>query len=225
MYDPHRYPRHIITNHLIIDSIIISHEDSYVLLMALFGNTADGNTEAIEIECDFDMLNALLAGLAEGSALYPEMAQRAEEVIDQLAEALTHPTDDNRFLLLGEEGPLYFYHHVFSLQLLDEDTGEEGAEWPSQPCYQLLGVIERAPEWPNWVDDWLPDNKAEQPAYHNRALVLRYGIFLAFKDRLERTLALHIANLTDPQVFAMAKLQYELLAEEQKNRSVDDYDI
>lgn len=218
MYDPHHNPPLIIANYLVVTAIAVGHHDDFVWLMGFYGDTAgDCTHHYIDIECTFDELNTLLTELARGSEPFRDYAERAEAVMDELAEVLTHPREEGALLDLNDEGPLEFYEHVFSLALIHE---EKDGQWvvPEKPAYLLRGYTRRATGWPVWADAFGVDSQEERAAYLARQLVLRYGLCLACNGKVRRAEALVIAGLTDPQLFALARVQYELLQEAVRNR-------
>lgn len=221
MFDPHHSPAHIITNHLVITGIAVWHHEDFVLLMGFYGDPAgDCTYHYIEIECTFDALNSLLMELSGGSEPFRDQAERAERVIEELAEVLTHPGEEQDILDLNETDPLEFYEHVFSLALIHEEVDGQCVV-PKNPSYLLRGYTRRATGWPVWADSFELDSKEDRVAYLARQLVLRYGLFLACNGKLRRAEALVVANLPDPQVFTLAQVQYELLEEAVRSRPGD----
>lgn len=220
MFDPHRHPANIITNHLVVTALAVWHHEDFVWLLGFYGDPAsDMDLKEIEIECTFDELNTLLTELSRGSEMYSDYAERAEEVMEELAEVLTHPGEEEDILNLIAErpDPLYFHEHVFSLALIHEV--EDGRYVvPPKPAYMIRGYTRRAPGWPKWEEGCMADTKEEAAAHLARLMVLRYGLFLAFNGRVLRPEALTIAGLTDPQLFALARVQYELLEEAVRSR-------
>lgn len=211
MPDPYHHPQTIITNNLELTGIAVWHKEDWVVLMGFWGDMIHAELgNDIEIQCSFDQLNTLLSELSQGSRFFREQAARAEEVMDELAELLTHPGEEEWGLLdLCEKDPLYFAEHVFSFDLLCE--GADGDRYPREPRYELRGYTRRQKGWPMWEDLWLPEAREERSAYWLQLLVLHYGLFLAYEGRVPRPEALVLAGLSDPLLFELARVQYEQL--------------
>lgn len=215
MPDPHCHPPLVITNLLVITVITVSCVHDAVRLEGFYGDATGGDTyRLVEITCSFDQLNTLLSELAQES--WGNFAQDAEAVIDELAGVLTRPGSEEHTLDLSESDPLEFYEHVFSLSLREQK--DDLCSEAKPPSYELRGATRRKVGWPLWPDAWGVATEEERAAYLAHLLVLRFGLYLAYWDKRERAEALAIAGLTDLTVFALARVQYELLQKEVSER-------
>jgi len=199
MKNSHTAPAHIFTTHLSISHILISHEDSNVILPGVYGDLADGEFKRINVETNFQALNNLIAA-----------AENNEEVIKLISNALSNPTQEIEPIDIADSGGLNFHDYFFSFQMIrDEEEVIETTE-PEDISYWLNGCIKIENHLPCFIDFRIPENKQELIAYYNKVLAMQYRLYLSASKKSGKQNALIISCLTDPIFFAMAKAHFEL---------------
>ena len=199
MHPELRYPEHIFTTYLALSSIILTPDNEHAFLFGIYGNMTTGDTQTIEFECGFSMLNDLL----------PLGDEQSEEAIEALAQCITAPTGDHQTIDLSEMG-VHFYRHVFALQIIHELDEEDRPYLPKEPSYQLIGFTPIPSFFTEYWDEDIPTEKELMVPYFNKCMTLQYHLYLSFQKVMEENIALARTNLSDPLYFAMAKTQYEL---------------
>lgn len=201
----HDQPDYLFTTYLSLSHIFLSHEHTQVSLLGVYGNLVTGEINEITIECDFEMLNDMLALVDD----------QAEQAIESLSYHITHPTSEIAVIDLSCSG-LHFEEHIFALQVIFEVDETGNSFMTEDVSYSLNGFVKRESILPSFVEVTLPAGIAERALYYNQLLAMQYHLYLHFQKKTNTRQALVISNLVDPLVFALAKTQYELQAEARK---------
>jgi hypothetical protein len=204
MARPKENANYIFTTYLGISSIVISHENSNVLLFGVYGNQLDGNFYTIEIQTNFQTLYDLLSLVEDQS----------EEAIDALSNAIANPTEENQVIeLSGQE--IHFYEHIFGFIAFFREIQEGKGKVKEDGLYLLAGYTKKDPIHADFNDLEIPTEGLELIEYYNSLLSMQYALYLSAVNQVDNVTSLVLCNLTDPTIFALAKAQYEL---EQKIR-------
>ena len=199
MKNSHEQPSQIFTTFLSISHIIISHEDSNVILLGVYGDLADGETKQIMVETVFQTLNDLIS--EEGGN---------EEVVDLISNALNNPTGETETIDVSDTGGLNFYKFFFPLQMiLEEDDDIETLE-PEDISYLLTVCVKIEKYLDGYWEFPIPENKKELVVYFNKILAMQYLLCLSVSQTTDKEKAFIISGLTNPILFAMAKTHFEL---------------
>jgi hypothetical protein len=199
MADLRENANYIFTTYLGISSIVISHDNSNVLLFGVYGNQLDGNFYTIEIQTNFQTLYDLLSLLED----------QAEEAIDALSNAIANPTEDNQVIDLSGK-VIHFYEHIFGFIAFFRETEEGNRKVKEDGLYLLAGYAKKDPIHSDFNDLEIPTEGLELIEYYNSLLSMQYALFLSAVKQVDKLTSLVLSNLTDPTIFALAKAQYEL---------------
>ncbi len=199
MAEPRENANYIFTTYLGISSIVISQDNSNVLLFGVYGDQLNGNFKTIEIQTNFQTLYDLL----------PLIEDQAEEAIDALSNAIANPTEDIQVIdLSGKE--IHFHEHIFGFIAFFKENEEGNRKVKEDGLYLLAGYTKRGPIHSDFNDLEVPTEGLELIEYYNSLLSMQYTLFLSALMQVDRLTALVLSNLSDPTIFALAKAQYEL---------------
>jgi hypothetical protein len=199
MSQPKENTNYIFTTYLGISSIVISHENSNVLLFGVYGNQLDGNFYTIEIQTNFQTLYDLLSLINDQS----------EHAIDALSNAIANPTEENQVIdLSGKE--IHFYEHIFGFFAFFRESEERKEKVKEDGLYLLAGYTIKDPIHSGFNDLDIPTEGLELIEYYNSLLSMQYALYLSAVKQVDKTTSQVLSNLTDPTIFALAKAQYDL---------------